>query len=241
MEQHFRTLGAYSQADDPPNAPPPACGMGALSDPSTNGWLMQACISLLEAKDSLRGIGSLNWSSTSAMASWDGITLGTGFNIPTMGTTQSETGSIVQGLSLSNKSLTGTIPEELGNLYGLTTLKLNNNSLTGTIPETLEELTDLTELKLAGNTLTGYIPLGLKDIANNDLATLDLPFCQPPAPDDLSTTASGESSVSLSWNAVSNTNKYRVGFRLLSAYGLSSRSHTIRYKQTEPSRTLLST
>ena len=26
------------------------------------------------------------------------------------------------------------------------------------------------------------------------------------------------------------------GFRLLSAYGLSSRSHTIRYKQTEPSQ-----
>ena len=91
LEQHFRGLGAYSQPDSPPKTAPPACGLGAASDPTNNGWLMQACISLLETKDELRGTGSLNWSSTLAMASWDGITLGTGFNIPTMGTTQSET------------------------------------------------------------------------------------------------------------------------------------------------------
>ena len=61
-------------------------------------------------------------------------------------------------------------------------LKLTNKSLTGSIPERLADLDALVELKLSGNSLTGCIPLSLKDVATNDLSSLNLLYCQPPAP-----------------------------------------------------------
>ncbi len=214
LEQYFRGIGAYNQLNSQPKTAPPACGLGAVTNPSTNGWLMQACISLLEAKDSLRGTGSLNWSPTLAMSSWDGITIGTGFNIPTKGSGQPKTGSIVQQLSLSSKSLTGTIPEELDTLYGLTTLKLNGNSMTGSIPKSLGEIDTLTEIKLTGNSLTGCIPLPLKSVTTNDLSSLKLLYCRPPAPAGLSAGTAGETSVPLTWTAVANASKYRVEYSM---------------------------
>ena len=64
-------------------------------------------------------------------------------------------------------------------------LKLTNKSLTGSIPERLADLNALVELKLSGNSLTGCIPLSLKDVATNDLSSLNLLYCQPPAPENL--------------------------------------------------------
>jgi hypothetical protein len=47
-------------------------------------------------------------------------------------------------LSLWGNGLTGTIPESVGSLAGLTALDLYDNELTGTIPESLGSPTGLT-------------------------------------------------------------------------------------------------
>ena len=100
----------------------------------------------------------------------------------------------------------------MGNLLGLTHLDLSNNSLTGEIPGELGRLENLTSLKLSGNSLTGCIPLALKDVASNDLSSLNLLCCRPPAPENLRAGAATEAGIPLIWDAVSNASKYRVDY-----------------------------
>ena len=86
--------------------------------------LVTDCTTLLGLEDELRGTATLNWAETLAMSSWDGITV-------------AGTSPRVTALILRSKSLTGTLPEELGNLTGLTNLDLQVNQLTGSIPTEL--------------------------------------------------------------------------------------------------------
>ena len=85
----------------------------------------------------------------------------------------------LEWLYLNHNQLTGEIPAELGDLANLRVLSLVDNKLTGEIPAELGNLTNLTVLRLAGNQLTGCVPNGLRDVADNDLLQLGLPFCQP--------------------------------------------------------------
>ena len=78
--------------------------------------------------------------------------------------------------------MTGEIPPELGGLSNLTLLGLGVNQLTGEIPPELGGLSNLTGLSLGENRLTGCIPEGLRDIAENDLAELNLPDCGAATP-----------------------------------------------------------
>ena len=80
-------------------------------------------------------------------------------------------------LSLSGNQLTGGIPADLGNLSNLQELYLSSNQLTGEIPTELSSLANLVALYLSNNQLSGCIPEGLRDVADNDLEDLDLPFC----------------------------------------------------------------
>ena len=124
--------GNTTHANGPPEPPPPVhCGLVY-----NNANLLADCETLLEARDALRGTGTLNWSVDTAIGSWDGVTVD--------GTPQR-----VTKLELANKSLTGTIPSVLTKLK-LTTLKLAGNSLTGCIPPALREVTtnDLASLNL---------------------------------------------------------------------------------------------
>ena len=134
LGQYYSSVGATAPAQ-----PPPPCGL-VVTDQFNNPGLVADCAALLESLDALRGTGALNWSTETAIASWDGVT--------------------VEGT-----------PQRI------TRLKLANKSLTGTIPGRLADLGGLVELKLAGNALTGCIPLGLKDVATNDLASLNLLYC----------------------------------------------------------------
>ena len=84
-------------------------------------------------------------------------------------------------LVFSNQ-LTGEIPSELGGLSNLTRLDLFSNQLTGEIPSELGNLSNLTHLWLSDNQLTGCIPEGLRDIAENDLVSLNLPDCGATTP-----------------------------------------------------------
>ena len=200
LSQFYRDTGAYNHPDGPPAQPPPPCGL-VVPNQADNPGLMTDCFALLAAKDTLRGSGSLNWDLDTAIANWDRVTV-------------EGTPMQVTKLALRSKSLTGSIPAELGQLTGLTHLDLSRNSLTGEIPSELGELSNLVELRLSGNRLTGCIPIALKDIATDDLSSLNLLYC-PPAPADMTVGTPGEQSVALNWGAVSNTVSYRVEYRSL--------------------------
>ena len=94
----------------------------------------------------------------------------------------SELGNLtnLQSLGLSENQLTGEIPSELGNLANLEWLYLSHNQLTGNIPSELGNLSNLETLYLSQNQLTGCIPARLRDVPDNDLANLSLPFCAAP-------------------------------------------------------------
>ena len=86
-------------------------------------------------------------------------------------------------LSLRFNRFSGPIPAWLGNLTNLERLYLSYNLLSGEIPPELGNLSNLTLLYLQGNQLTGCIPNGLRDISENDLDALGLPFCGDGTPD----------------------------------------------------------
>ena len=185
LPQFMTAVGAYGHPDGPPAQPPPvpACATGtAVTDPGANRGLVYDCGALLAEKEELRGTATLDWSVDTSIASWEGVTT-------------SGTPSRVTELDLSSEGLSGTIPAELGTLFALTTLDLSMNALTGDIPAELGLLPNLEELRLSGNSLTGCIPVALKDVPTNDLSSLNLLYCQPPAPEDLSAGTAGEASV----------------------------------------------
>ena len=198
LRQFFAAVAAYNDIDVPPVQPPPACGL-AVPDQANNPGLMRDCTALLAAKDTLSGSAALNWSSDTAITGWDGVTTG-------------GTPSRVTKLLLPSKSLSGSIPGELGGLSGLTHLDLSSNSLKGEIPWELGMLSNLTDIRLSGNSLISCIPPALKDVTTNDLSSLNLLYCLP-APRGLTAGTAGETSIPLSWTAVSNGTRYRVEYR----------------------------
>ena len=99
----------------------------------------------------------------------------------------------LESLDLRDNGLSGQIPESLGELKNLKFLDLSENSLSGQIPASLGELAKdkymddddeendmpgtLKSVYLSGNELTGCIPSGFRDLRNDDLDNLGLPFC----------------------------------------------------------------
>ena len=216
---HVET-GNVNHPDGPPTQPPPACGK-AVPDQAGNPGLMRDCMALLDAKDALRGAEALNWSVDTTIADWDGITTG-------------GTPSRVTKVEVDDEDLTGTIPAELGSLTGLTHLDLSDNSLTGDIPAELGLLSSLVSVKLSGNSLTGCIPVALQSVATNDLSSLNLLYCQPPAPGAPTAGTVTETSVPLSWTAASNVSTYRIEYRdgdsgdwTVDSESITTTSHTV--------------
>ena len=92
-----------------------------VASPAANPGLVADCTVLLAAKDTVAGTATLNWSASTDITSWDGVTL-------------SGSPSRVMELDLTSMSLTGTIPVGLGSLSQLTSLNLSANELTASIP-----------------------------------------------------------------------------------------------------------
>ncbi|MCY3602066.1 MAG: cadherin domain-containing protein [Chloroflexi bacterium] len=225
LRAYYQTMGAYGDITPgdgetttfTPAQPPAAltCAGGtAVSSPDENRALVHDCEVLLDHKAALAGTATLNWSATTAIASWEGVTTG-------------GTPLRVTGLALASESLGGTIPAALGGLSALTTLDLSSNSLTGSIPSELGLLHNLTELRLSGNSLTGCVPVALKDVATNDLSSLSLLYCSPPAPARPTAATAAEGSVGLSWSAVTGASAYRVEYRLDRDEGWTEDSATV--------------
>ena len=83
----------------------------------------------------------------------------------------------LETMEFCGNQLTGQIPPELGNLVKMRSLHLHNNQLTGDIPTELGKLVNLLAIELGGNRLTGCVPTVLRNVHQNDLARLGLPFC----------------------------------------------------------------
>ena len=88
----------------------------------------------------------------------------------------------LEKLYLSQNELSGTIPSELGKLTNLEGLGLWGNKLSGTIPSELGNLTNLTWLHISDNRLSGCAPEIWRNVEDNDLDELGLPFCAAPSP-----------------------------------------------------------
>ena len=125
---------------------------GAVADAENNPGLVADCEALLDARDTLAGTATLNWSASSPMAQWVGVTM---VGSPTR----------VTSLVFVNAGLTGTMPAALGRLSGLRVLELIGNQLTGEIPAELGGLSQLESLWLPANQLTGNIPPELGELA----------------------------------------------------------------------------
>ena len=141
---------------------------GAVSDASNTG-LVSDCEALLQARNKLEGSARLNWSESTLIEQWEGVSI-------------SGTPMRVTGLDLMDRGLSGTIPDALGRLSMLTHLNLRSNpGLSGEIPDALGNLRNLRLLNLHSNSHTGAVPdlsriAGLEELylANNaDYVTND--------------------------------------------------------------------
>ncbi|CDO96827.1 unnamed protein product [Coffea canephora] len=86
-----------------------------------------------------------NWSATSSVCDWRGVTCGSRHRR-------------VTALNISNLGLTGTIPPQLGNLSFLMSLDMSGNNFYGELPHELIRLSRLRVLSLGINMLSGNIP-----------------------------------------------------------------------------------
>ena len=74
--------------------------------------------------------------------------------------------SLLEYLDLRDNSLSGKIPDSLGQLKHLTDLDLSNNSLSGPIPSFLGNLSQMQALLLGVNKLNGTVPKSLGLLSN---------------------------------------------------------------------------
>ena len=118
---------------------------------------------LYRAADGPNWTNKANWLSDAPLRAWHGVDT-------------NEEGRVTE-LDLYDNQLRGEIPSELGDLANLRALWLHGNQLSGQIPYELGILSNLESLYLSGNRLSGCIPGGLRDVEENDLDDLVLPFC----------------------------------------------------------------
>lgn len=104
-----------------------------------------------------------NWCSDKHPSKWFGIGCANGH---------------ITSIAMMNNGLTGTLPEEIGDLKYLQILfcpsdnSPTKNVITGSLPESIGKLTELTELNLMQNRLSGKIPASIGNVKK--LQTLNL-------------------------------------------------------------------
>lgn len=77
-------------------------------------------------------------------------------------------------LSLTENTLTGTLPTELGNLANLAALEIHSNFLSQTIPTEIGNMKNLALLDATGNMLSGGVPPEVCQLRQGDLQALSV-------------------------------------------------------------------
>ncbi|TKW39586.1 hypothetical protein SEVIR_1G188900v4 [Setaria viridis] len=77
----------------------------------------------------------------------------------------------LQYLSLSYCSISGSIPQDIGNLVGLSVLEFGNTSISGVIPDSIGKLVNLVQLSMERARLSGLIPLSLGNLTQLNVIT----------------------------------------------------------------------
>ena len=154
-----------------------SCGVQGAVNPA-NIDLASDCEALLDARDVLVGLGGpLNWSASTPIAQWDGVTVdGTSMRVTTLDLRKMRLKGMISShlsrvtalreLYLQNNHLTGPMPSELGSMTALTHLYAGNNDLSGAIPSQMGSMTELRELRLRSNDLSGPLPAALGSLTN---------------------------------------------------------------------------
>ncbi|WP_419165817.1 leucine-rich repeat domain-containing protein [Candidatus Palauibacter sp.] len=101
--------------------------------------------------DSWRARARQGWLTDAPLGSWFGV--------------DADEEGRVTGLGLESSNLVGRIPDEVGFLSELESLRLEGNALTGPIPPTLGQLPKLSHLHLSFNDLRGGIPPELGNLS----------------------------------------------------------------------------
>ena len=109
-------------------------------------------IALYDATNGDAWTNNSNWCSDADLSEWYGV--------------YTDYQGRVMSIDLSSNNLTGSLPDEIGNLEVLWTLNLYNNELTGEIPVSIGKLTELRNLDLSQNQLTGGLPSELGNMQN---------------------------------------------------------------------------
>mmetsp|Transcript_695 Transcript_695/g.1099 ORF Transcript_695/g.1099 Transcript_695/m.1099 type:complete len:413 (-) Transcript_695:118-1356(-) len=99
-----------------------------------------------------------NWLSAEPVCKWNGVTC---------------KGVSITEVLLSDVSLQGSIPSEIGHLKQLERLDLSSNTITGSLPNTLGNLRNLKYLSLPWNRISGSIPSTLGNLNNLQLMDLE--------------------------------------------------------------------
>ncbi len=117
-----------------------------------------------------------DWNVTNTPCSWYGIGCDSGHVTEIFlheinsvsGTIPDSLGNLghLRKLYLSNSQLSGSIPDSFQNLSNLQVLHLSSNQLSGAIPDWLGNLNNLQDISLSSNQLTGSIPDSLGNLNN---------------------------------------------------------------------------
>lgn len=78
----------------------------------------------------------------------------------------------LESLKLFFNQLNGSLPAAVGNLKKLKVLDLNSNAITGTIPAAVGNLVQLKELLLSSNNFTGTLPSEISNLSNLETLVL---------------------------------------------------------------------
>ncbi|XP_059650855.1 probable LRR receptor-like serine/threonine-protein kinase At3g47570 [Cornus florida] len=137
-----------------------------------------------------------NWSTTTSICNWVGVTCGTRHlrvtaldisNMVLHGTIPPHMGnlSFLASLDLSNNSFSGHLPNELVHLRRLKFLNFEVNNFSGDVPPWLGGLSNLQTLLLSNNSFVGTIPSSLSNISKLETLTLRFNFLQGKIPPEI--------------------------------------------------------
>jgi len=131
--------------------------------------------------------------SASPECQWDGVKCIAGvvtelsYEEPLGGFIPEEIGELggLTYLDIEEANLVGTIPTTIGNLGSLVFLDLNKNSITGSLPDSLYDLSNLQVLDLDNNLLTGTISSDIGDLQNLSFIQMESNLFSGTIPDSL--------------------------------------------------------